>query len=915
VRALLLAATALVAAASATAAGGGATRPLVSSVRVAGQGIDDPGRIAEILGLAAGEPIDRGALRDGVRTLYAGGEVEWLRIEGERTPGGLAVTVELSLRSRIAEVVVDAPDGGLRRRVRDWMELRPGEPVTQGLVLAAVRRARRELRERGFADARLDPSMDYDRTTNTVTVTVEVDPGAPLQLAAVELAGVDDPLLAAEVQPTIPAGERLTSRLEERLRRDVEAALRRSGHWEAQVVDLQRFGPNEATTLRLEVDPGYRYDLEVETLPEVEELVREAVPDPVEEDLHPAQTGVLAELVREQLQRRGYLLADVEAELQTDRPTRTLVVRADPGRVRRITTVRYPGAESIPAAALDEVVRVRPGRVRGLLSQRVDAEVLETDREAVAVLYRGRGFVDVAVGRPELAADGPEGVVVSFPVDEGRRWRVRDLTLTGLPADLVAALDDPEVIGLEGAPYDPRRVERVRRRLETALLDAGYPEASVAADVDVSTPGDAVVSYAAEPGRYVTIGEVVVAGLEGTRERVVRREVVAAGVVPGAPLSQRAILDAQRRVYELGLFRRVQIVTVPGHERRPERGLVVRLEEGRQRSYLFGIGWDNVDRLRVTLGWSHLNLLGGAHALSAEIRLSDREERGQLGLREHRVPGLGIPGYASVYRTSEEYDTWSQLRRGLILEVGDRRRLPRRTWLRYEYQIVDPDAPDDILSDLEREQQEIKVASVTPTLEWDTRDDPLVPTRGLLSSTSLEYAFPAFEAEAEFVKLQTFLSVYRPMLDGTGALGVRIGLIEPLGDAGDQPPNLQVPLATRFFGGGRVSHRAFATDRLGIVGETLEDDLDPIGGNALLLLNLEYVQPIRGILSAVAFADVGNVWASPDAIDLTEVRWGVGLGLRVATPAGPLRLEYGHKLDREEGESSGELFLSFGIPF
>ncbi len=884
-------------------------------MRVLGHGVDDPGRVAEILELVPGEPLDRSALRDGVRTLYAGGEMEWLRVEGEQTAGGIAVTVEMSLRSRIAEVVVDAPDGGLRRRVRDWLELRPGEPVTQGLVLAAVRRAHRELRERGFADARLEPFMDYDAATNTVTVTVEVEPGAPLQLAAVELAGIDDPELAAEVLPAIPAGERLTARLEERIRRDVEAALRRAGHWEAQVVDLSRFGPNHATTLRLEVDPGYRYRLEVETVSEVEELVREAVPDPVEEDLHPAQTGVLAELIREQLQRRGYLLADVGAELETGGPTRTLVVRADPGRVRRITAVRYPGAESVSPATLDEAVRVHPGRVRGLLSQRVDAEVLDTDREALAALYRQLGFVDVAVGRPELTADGIDGVAVSFPVEEGRSWRVRDLRLTGFPADLVAALDDPAVIGLEAAPYDPHRVERVRRRLETALLDAGYPEATVTADVDTSRPGEVVVTYAAAPGQYVTIDEVVVAGLERTRERVVRREVVAAGVVPGAPLSQRAILDAQRRVYELGLFQRVQIVTVPGHERRPERGLVVRLEEGRQRSYVFGVGWDNVDRLRVTLGWSHLNLLGGGHALSAEVRLSDREERGQLGLREHRVPGLGIPGFASVYRTSEKYDTWSQLRRGLVLEVGDRRRLPRRTWLRYEYQIVDPDAPDDILSNLEREQQEIKVASVTPTLEWDTRDDPLVPTRGLLSSTSLEYAFPAFEAEAEFVKLQSFLSVYRPMLEGTGALGFRLGLIEPLGHDGGEPPNLQVPLATRFFAGGRVSHRAFATDRLGIVGETLEDDLDPIGGNALLLLNLEYVQPIRGFLSAVAFVDVGNVWASPDAIDLTEVRWGVGLGLRAATPAGPLRLEYGHKLDRGEGESSGELFLSFGIPF
>ena len=45
------------------------------------------------------------------------------------------------------------------------------------------------------------------------------------------------------------------------------------------------------------------------------------------------------------------------------------------------------------------------------------------------------------------------------------------------------------------------------------------------------------------------------------------------------------------------------------------------------------------------------------------------------------------------------------------------------------------------------------------------------------------------------------------------------------------------------------------------------------------------------------------------------MRWGAGVGLRLDTPAGPVRLEYGHKLDRRAHESAGELYLSFGVPF
>jgi outer membrane protein assembly factor BamA len=96
---------------------------------------------------------------------------------------------------------------------------------------------------------------------------------------------------------------------------------------------------------------------------------------------------------------------------------------------------------------------------------------------------------------------------------------------------------------------------------------------------------------------------------------------------------------------------------------------------------------------------------------------------------------------------------------------------------------------------------------------------------------------------------------------------------------------------------------------------TLDNEGGPIGGAGLLLANLELRFPVTGSVGGSVFIDGGNVWPSRHDISVKGMRWGAGLGVRIETPAGPFRIEYGWKLDRLAGESGGELFFSFGNPF
>jgi outer membrane protein insertion porin family len=150
---------------------------------------------------------------------------------------------------------------------------------------------------------------------------------------------------------------------------------------------------------------------------------------------------------------------------------------------------------------------------------------------------------------------------------------------------------------------------------------------------------------------------------------------------------------------------------------------------------------------------------------------------------------------------------------------------------------------------------------------------------------------------------------------------VRIGLAPTFGTTEI------VPISERFFSGGDSTNRGFARDRLG---PTLADvdpieydlppDVDlsqPVGGSALFLLNQEFRFPLvrRLRLKGELFYDAGNVFLEISDFDPFELRHTLGAGLRLETPVGPLRAEYGWKLDREPGESAGQFHFAIGTTF
>ncbi len=113
-----------------------------------------------------------------------------------------------------------------------------------------------------------------------------------------------------------------------------------------------------------------------------------------------------------------------------------------------------------------------------------------------------------------------------------------------------------------------------------------------------------------------------------------------------------------------------------------------------------------------------------------------------------------------------------------------------------------------------------------------------------------------------------------------------------------------LPPGERFFAGGDYSLRGFAVDAV-----------NPDGGNALLLGGAELRVDATRYLSAATFTEAGNVYPAVSAVDFGALRYTAGLGLRYKSALGPLRFDWGYKLNRRPGERPFHLHFTVGHAF
>lgn len=921
----------------------------------------DTNAVAQEVTLAPGEVVTIRELQSSIKNLFATGNFRDVRVDAAPGPDGLVLTFSLFLHYRIGDIELAGLTRNDRARAQRELTVRAGEVLSLDDVDDSASAIEETLQQNGYLEAVVDPETNFDRARNVADVTFHVTPGPQAKIANIILEGNPAPFTTNELIARMRRGQGEEFSLPE-AREDAERIhnfLVRRNHRRADVDFLGHTydTASHTVTLRYRVQVGPTVQVAVSGVPR--SMVRRWLPFARNQEYSEDVVERAADRIVEGLQQQGYFLAtaDTESSLENNVWTTTFVV--DPGARYRLAEVRFSGNAKIDEDELEGIVATNPrGGFRSVLARLfrrptgVTRGQLADDRDSIESFYRLQGFSQATVSEPLVQTRADNTLVVDFPITEGPQTLLASVRVEGAEAD--HAEDLPALQLRPGEPLNPQLLNEDVVRLQTYYANRGHVEVDVSPRVDTSDDlANATLVYVIAEGPQVNVDEIVVRGNTYTDRDVVLRR---SGLESGRPFSYTSMLEAQRELYRLGIFQRVEVQPTQTDTTVGDRDIVIQVEEGRnltvtgsvgiraERGTKIGSGIEVHERLAAAV--AHRNLFGSGRYLGIEGVFSREETEAFITYREPFVGRWNVPVQLQIFRSDDSTRGATQiLQQGFSIESSRVARLQTRWSLRYEYklskceggELCDDIEEGVIVGGLDRSLLDIQISSIAPTFFWDRRDDIIDPHRGFFASASVEYAFPLFSASAGFTKEYVQGAYYIPLSERTVlALSGRAGFIQRYAKRFDEDLGREVlretPLSERFTAGGETTHRAFPTDLLGdpcmesktspvdeLCEQTLRYDADtgrmqPLGGNALLLFNAEYRFPIFGTLGGAAFVDIGNVFAGSN-VDINRLRYGAGLGLRYLSPVGPLRFDMAMPFDRRWYEDQFQFFFSLGYAF
>lgn len=581
---------------------------------------------------------------------------------------------------------------------------------------------------------------------------------------------------------------------------------------------------------------------------------------------------------------------------------------------KEVFDISYEGNKTYPPLVLNSYIYTSSisiiERIFGTKKTSIYLNRDEIRRDEIRLMrfYERRGFPFAQVNAEIRAIDGKNAVKIIFQVQEGKAQRISSfsLQLNASHSDsLVIVNNDAFKSALkkhayrEGRRYESILESDVQLSLTEPLKRIGYPFASLKMEYTFSDDRSTVaITATIESGKRSRITQFNVAGTNSLSKAYILRE---ASIKKNSYFDKRAISNAQRELFDHHLIRFATIGVNKGEtDSTVQVQFNIREQALRTLQLTGGIGIEETVRGQVV--WTHRNVFDKAHQVNAETALSFIEQRFSVS---YLIPwmfntrsSLVISPFAQnllepsftllragvnntfIYRSSRNFTSTVAYN----MTRNQERLKNRNSFL-----------PDSI--------QSFDISSINTGFLYNK--GYVKDQNGWVIRGGAEVSGTIMSATYPFEKVNLDVRHYKPAPWRGGQLAFKseVGLLISTVSQDSLPRNI------RFFLGGTSSVRGWNRQMLGPKEALFDGDrfqsFVPRGGRSLLAFSVEFRQDIPFFFKGfglATFLDGGNIWSG--GIDLANepLRLGTGIGVRYQSPIGPLRLDFGYKINPSDAD-------------
>jgi outer membrane protein insertion porin family len=860
------------------------------------------------LGIKSGDLLTRTGVKGAIQFLYACGRFSHVSVDAVQD--GDAVRLRFVLRHNyyFNKFSIEGNVDLKGRSLWEWISLPIGQRFTEEKLGESRQTVVGFMAERGFYRAQVKARTSADEKDRQVDTVFEVQPGMLATIRSIEVTGI--PSLGAEELLRnfgFKKGRKYDrSRLNARLD-NVRKHFLKKGFLAAVAQVSESFDAgNNTVALVLAVNNYGKIKVVVEGFKIEKDQLRRLLPMLTGEGINREILEEGLNNLKEYLENKGYSEADVQISETTEKSgVRVFHYVIVPSRRFMVSYIHFKGNHALSAQEMLASLEIQ----RKTLFQNTaySAARLDDDVDSLKSFYESRGYLEARITPLLEPLDKGKKLGITYLCEEGLLSHIRSLNISGN-----AALRTTELMAriklAPGKPYSPSLVEQARQALLAAYNDGGYLWTQVA--VRVGAPDLAhtyPVEFQIREGIQTIVERILVLGNEKTRDSIIKKRI---RLKENEPLSLSRLLQTQQALYRLGVFDQVRVTQQNAENARPYQDVVVRLQESKRFTIRYGLGYQEREKLRGTLEFTHLNTFGLARRAQIRFRGSSIEQQALFTLQQPQFRAIPVDSYFTFSFQRKKDVSFDSNRFNLSYQFSHP--FGSHLWgmLRYNFKnvhILHSQIPE---SDLGREDTPANFSTFSAAFVNDTRDDYLDPSKGFFSSSDFGVT-PRTISSRGFFSFFSQNSYYRPLPKSFQiAASVRVGLAHSL----EMDPDL--PISERFFGGGSSSLRGFDTDYAG----PLAPGNKPLGGNALIVGSLELRIPVFRFIRFASFYDTGNVFRTIGDISAHGFSHTLGGGLRIKTPFGPLRADYGYNLNlssdlMHRGLNRGHFFITVGPPF